>query len=103
MLLINFALFREHGRAGINIRKYRCKICLKEFPWSGVSISKHVKQAHFLSLEKYSNLYEANSTVESLINDMLSPVVTAIKTEKDQSGIKCCFWHKQCSLLIPSI
>ena len=84
--IFNFVLFREHGRAGINIRKYRCKICLKEFPWSGVSISKHVKQAHFLSLEKYSNLYEANSTIESLINEMMNPVVTAIKTEKEQSG-----------------
>jgi hypothetical protein len=56
-----FAYFRQFGRAGINIKKYRCKICFKCFPWSGVSISKHVKQAHSMSLQKYSALYENDS------------------------------------------
>ncbi len=53
-----FAYFRQFGRAGIRIKKYRCKICRKCFPWSGVSISKHVKQAHSMSLQQYSALYE---------------------------------------------
>jgi hypothetical protein len=56
-----FAYFRQFGRAGIHIKKYRCKICFKCFPWSGVSISKHVKQAHSMSLQKYSALYENDS------------------------------------------
>merc|ERR1719187_2428680 len=42
--------FSRFGRAGITMKKYRCKICFKIIPWSGVSISKHLKQKHGLSL-----------------------------------------------------
>ena len=56
-----FAYFRQFGRSGIKIKKYKCKICQKCFPWSGVSISKHVKQANSISLQKYSSLYENDS------------------------------------------
>ena len=41
----------------------------KSFPWSGVSISKHVKQAHQISLQRYSVLYEQGSTTQSIATD----------------------------------
>jgi len=50
--------FNKFGRQGILMRKYKCKICSRNFPWSGVSISKHTKQAHDMTLKEYSIQYE---------------------------------------------
>ena len=98
-MMDKFSYFREFGRTGINIRKYRCKICLKSFPWSGVSISKHVKQAHNMSLQRYSNTYEAGSTTESIRNGCNLEDLESVRTETNVSpskatGLK---WYNKCS------
>ena len=46
--------FQQFGRAGITIRKYTCKICGQSFAWTGVSLSKHVKQTHHITLAQYT-------------------------------------------------
>ena len=43
----------EHGKAGIDIVHYFCKICNKKIPWSGASINSHTKAEHNMSLKEY--------------------------------------------------
>ena len=101
-MLDKFAYFREYGRAGINIRKYKCKICFKSFPWSGVSISKHVKQAHQVSLQRYSAMYEQGSTTKSIADQddgFFSPedaaaAPEAASTPHAKDKVK---WYNKCS------
>ena len=67
-----FDYFKQFGRNGIKIRKYKCKICGKNFPWSGVSISKHVKQAHDISLPEYTARFEKESNMTTTRNSVNS-------------------------------
>jgi hypothetical protein len=67
-----FDYFKQFGRNGIKIRKYKCKICGKNFPWSGVSISKHVKQAHDISLPEYTARFEKESNMTTTRNSLNS-------------------------------
>jgi len=102
-MMDKFSYFRQFGRTGINIKKYRCKICMKTFPWSGVSISKHVKQAHQISLQKYSSLYENGSTQDSMHSSPIVPGMMGLEpspeppttlTAKDKTAMK---WYNKCS------
>lgn len=100
-MMDKFSYFRQFGRAGINIRKYKCKICFKSFPWSGVSISKHVKQAHNISLQRYSNMYENGSTQESIYQEELANGVPGMDPVRENQpppsrdkGLK---WYNKCS------
>ena len=56
--------FKQFGRDGIKVRKYCCKICGNCFPWSGVSISKHLIQNHQMNLQEYSRKYEPGRTFQ---------------------------------------
>ena len=58
--------FRKFGRDGIKVRKYNCKICGNDFPWSGVSISKHLTQSHQMSLQEYSRRFEPGRTFQHM-------------------------------------
>ena len=60
-----FEYFKQFGGNGIKIRKYKCKICGKNFPWSGVSISKHVKQDYDMSLPEYTVRFEKHANMIS--------------------------------------
>merc|ERR1719270_1608706 len=62
--------FRKFGRDGIKVRKYNCKICGNDFPWSGVSISKHLTQSHQMSLQEYSRRFEPGRTFQHVGNQM---------------------------------
>ena len=62
--------FRKFGRDGIKVRKYNCKICGNDFPWSGVSISKHLTQSHQMSLQEYSRRFEPGRTFQHIGSEM---------------------------------
>ena len=60
-----FEYFKQFGGNGIKIRKYKCKISGKNFLWSSVSISKHVKQDYDMSLPEYTVRFEKHANMIS--------------------------------------
>ena len=84
----------EFGNRGINIRHYQCKMCDNYFPWTGVSISKHLRLAHQLSLSQYSSLHENNKSCNTKVS-FVDQKEEAQKTEVgswDNSK-----WYNKCS------
>ncbi len=51
-----------HGKAGIEIVHYVCRICDKKIPWSGASINSHTKADHGMTLKEYEVQYPPPQT-----------------------------------------
>ena len=75
--------FKQFGRDGIKVRKYSCKICANTFPWSGVSIAKHLTQSHQMSLQEYTRQFEAGRTFQHVVTSdegLIMPVQSSTFT-----------------------
>ena len=55
-----------HGKAGIEIVHYVCRICDKKIPWFGASINSHTKADHGMTLKEYEVQYPPPQTSHTL-------------------------------------
>ena len=95
---------QEFGSQGIIVRHYNCKICGNKFPWTGVSISKHLRLAHNLSLSQYSAGYENNSSSRRQVRQETASPAPPEKTLKsprvrENAGPELSTekWYNKCS------
>ena len=94
---------REFGSRGITVRHYNCKICGNRFPWTGVSISKHLRLAHTLSLSQYSARYESNNSSGQLVRRENSSPAPPEKTKSQRNRenfspeLSSKKWYNKCS------
>ena len=94
----------KFGGNGLKIRRYKYKVWGNDFPWSGVNISKHVKQDHDMFLPEYTVTFEkhanmisthAHLAVISLPRNIKETMkVKQVSNNEDTSNV----WLEECKL-----
>ena len=95
----------EFGSKGIIAKHYQCKICGSYFPWTGVSISKHLRLAHSLSLSEYSlnhlnnklDCKKVNNVSVSVISPKVNHVTKDLRKKTESVEISSTKWYNKCS------